>query len=145
MKIKKIFKISLIVILCLLVFFLTYVAFYVHSCIKSVNNIELNLNETKYTSVFINSNGNRSEMINDISNDIEIKDLNPQTIQAFVSIEDKDFFKHKGINLKRIIKAGLVNIRNGNFVEGGSTITQQLIKNKYLSGEKTIERIDNQR
>ncbi len=60
--------------------------------------------------------------------------------QAFISIEDKEFYNHHGLNYSRIIKAGIKNIISGSPKEGASTITQQLIKNTHLSGEKTLKR-----
>ena len=71
---------------------------------------------------------------------IKIEELSEHTKQAFISIEDKDFYKHKGINKKRILKATLNNLKSFSFKEGASTITQQLIKNTHLSSEKTIDR-----
>ena len=59
---------------------------------------------------------------------------------AFVSVEDKNFYKHGGIDLKRMIKAFLVNVKNFSFKQGASTITQQLIKNTHLTSEKTLTR-----
>ncbi len=59
---------------------------------------------------------------------------------SFVSIEDKDFYKHHGLNYKRIAKAFLNNLKSRSFKEGASTISQQLIKNTHLSNEKTIAR-----
>ncbi len=59
---------------------------------------------------------------------------------AFVSIEDKRFYSHHGIDLKRIIGAAINNLKNGKYKEGASTITQQLIKNTHLNSEKTIKR-----
>ncbi|QXM06304.1 penicillin-binding protein 1A [Crassaminicella indica] len=59
---------------------------------------------------------------------------------AFIAIEDQDFFNHTGINPKRIIKALWEDIKAGAPVQGASTITQQLVKNLYLSNEKSIER-----
>ena len=70
----------------------------------------------------------------------EISTLSDQTINAFVSIEDKEFYNHHGVNYKRIAKAMLNNILAGKFKEGASTITQQLIKNSHLSSKKTFER-----
>ncbi|QEK12451.1 PBP1A family penicillin-binding protein [Crassaminicella thermophila] len=61
-------------------------------------------------------------------------------INAFIAIEDQDFFTHKGINPKRIIKALWEDIKAGAPVQGASTITQQLVKNLYLTNEKSIER-----
>ncbi len=59
---------------------------------------------------------------------------------SFISIEDKSFYSHKGVNAKRMIGAMIKNIKSGSFKEGASTITQQLIKNTHLSSEKTLER-----
>lgn len=59
---------------------------------------------------------------------------------AFISVEDKDFYRHKGISYKRVLKAAMKNIATFSFREGASTISQQLIKNTHLSGEKTINR-----
>ncbi len=59
---------------------------------------------------------------------------------AFISIEDKNFYNHKGINTKRIIKSVLDNIFSGYAKSGASTISQQLVKNLHLSSEKTLKR-----
>ncbi len=71
---------------------------------------------------------------------IKIEEIPDYTKKAFISIEDKEFYKHKGINKKRIIKATLNNMKSRSFKEGASTITQQLIKNTHLTSEKTIDR-----
>lgn len=59
---------------------------------------------------------------------------------AFLSIEDKSFYQHHGLNYKRIAKAVATDILHGSLKEGGSTITQQLIKNTHLSPKKTFSR-----
>lgn len=59
---------------------------------------------------------------------------------AFVAVEDKRFYTHNGFDYKRIGKAILRNISSFSFREGASTISQQLIKNTHLSGEKTVNR-----
>ena len=86
--------------------------------------------------------GQNNEIQSDITrkNLIDIEELNQHTINAFVSIEDKSFFEHKGLNYKRIVKAMINNLKAGGFKEGASTISQQLIKNTHLSSEKTIKR-----
>lgn len=61
-------------------------------------------------------------------------------INATLAIEDSRFFEHNGIDYEGLARAIINNIKNKAFVEGASTITQQLIKNIYLSNEKTIER-----
>lgn len=60
--------------------------------------------------------------------------------QAFVAIEDERFFSHFGIDFKRVIGALIIDLRKGKFAHGASTITQQLIRNVYLSSEKTLTR-----
>jgi len=59
---------------------------------------------------------------------------------ATVAVEDKEFYQHKGIRPTSIIRAIWANIRNREFSQGGSTITQQIIKNTLLTTEKTISR-----
>ena len=60
--------------------------------------------------------------------------------KALVAVEDARFYEHRGIDLRGIARALVKDVAKGKLVEGGSTITQQLVKNKYLSPEKTIER-----
>ena len=69
-----------------------------------------------------------------------LSDLSQDTINSFISIEDKDFYKHNGVNKKRMIKALFNNLKSGKIKEGASTISQQLIKNTHLSSEKTLDR-----
>ncbi|HJV36844.1 MAG TPA: PBP1A family penicillin-binding protein [Geomonas sp.] len=59
---------------------------------------------------------------------------------ALVAIEDSRFYEHNGIDVKGIARALMKDVVKGRMAEGGSTITQQLIKNKYLTGEKTLDR-----
>jgi penicillin-binding protein 1B len=61
-------------------------------------------------------------------------------INAICAIEDRKFFSHNGVDFSAIIRAALKNIKSGDIREGGSTITQQLIKNEFLSPEKTYHR-----
>jgi len=59
---------------------------------------------------------------------------------ALVAVEDARFYEHGGIDILGIARALVKDVAKGKLAEGGSTITQQLIKNKYLTGAKTIER-----
>lgn len=59
---------------------------------------------------------------------------------ATLSIEDENFYTHKGVRPTSFARAMLVNIRKGSFSQGGSTITQQIIKNTLLNRDKTITR-----
>ncbi len=69
-----------------------------------------------------------------------IKEINQNIINAVISVEDNNFYKHNGIYLPRIINSIYQNIVNSSIVSGASTITQQYIKNTYLSNEKTFKR-----
>ena len=61
-------------------------------------------------------------------------------VEALVAIEDTRFFEHNGINPDAIIRAALRNYKAGHKVEGGSTLTQQLVKNTILTNEKSYSR-----
>lgn len=71
---------------------------------------------------------------------VSIDEISPHLINAFISIEDKNFFKHKGINPWRMIGALISNIKSGKIVEGASTITQQYARNLYLNNNKNFKR-----
>lgn len=65
----------------------------------------------------------------------------PKHIQnAVIAIEDERFYKHSGIDYQGIMRALVSNIKSGGIVEGGSTLTQQFVKNRYLTHEKTYVR-----
>ncbi len=71
---------------------------------------------------------------------VEFEEISPHVTDALISTEDKKFFDHQGIDFIRFGKAMLINLKELEFKEGASTITQQLIKNTHLSNEKTIIR-----
>ena len=76
-----------------------------------------------------------SEKINNIKNDESYVDLNDLPVDyknAVISVEDHRFYKHGPIDVIAIARAIVSNIRNGEFLEGGSTITQQVAKNLYF-------------
>ncbi len=68
------------------------------------------------------------------------EDLPAYLIQAVSATEDRRFFEHPGIDVLGILRAAVANIRAGGIRQGGSTITQQLAKNLFLSPERTIRR-----
>src|SRR5690242_402451 len=71
---------------------------------------------------------------------VDVSRLNPLTPAAFVAIEDRRFYRHWGIDPRGIARAALADLRGGGVREGGSTITQQLAKTNFLSGDRTIKR-----
>ena len=71
---------------------------------------------------------------------VELSNINDYVKNAIVSIEDKNFYNHKGFDYLRIAKAMFVNIKSKKIKEGASTISQQYIKNLYLTFDKTWER-----
>ncbi|HET7745229.1 MAG TPA: PBP1A family penicillin-binding protein [Gaiellaceae bacterium] len=78
--------------------------------------------------------GNESRVL------VDTQDIAPIMRQAIVSIEDQRFFEHNGIDLKGIARALVADIRHKSIVEGGSTITQQFVKNAYIRNQRTLAR-----
>ncbi len=71
---------------------------------------------------------------------IEYRDLPQNLVDAIVVLEDRQFFEHSGINWRGIIRAAVRDYQTGQWREGGSSITQQLVKNFYLKPERTLKR-----
>lgn len=71
---------------------------------------------------------------------VRLEELPPYLADAIVAVEDRDFYQHHGISLTGIARAMWVNLSQGEFAQGGSTITQQLVKNFYLSQERSLSR-----
>ena len=71
---------------------------------------------------------------------VSISELQPSTVYAFISAEDARFFEHEGVDIIRIAGAIVADIKAGSYVQGASTISQQLIKLSHLTSEKTISR-----
>jgi penicillin-binding protein 1B len=67
-------------------------------------------------------------------------EITPLMVQAILAIEDRRFFEHSGVDLKGLGRALLRNAVDEQLGQGGSTITQQLVKNTYLSPDKTLQR-----
>lgn len=71
---------------------------------------------------------------------VPIEDIPDIFIEAIISVEDKRFYEHAGIDIRGIMRSFWRNIKAGGIVEGGSTVTQQLSKNLFLTSEKTYTR-----
>ena len=129
---KRIIKFTVVFsILFFIISFLTYgySKLSVKLEIKNANNISL---YDKNENVFFVGNGT-NEWIN-------LEDISKYLIDATISTEDKNFYKHFGFDIPRIIKAGWKNLTSRKTLEGASTISQQYVKNLFLDFDKTWKR-----
>jgi penicillin-binding protein 1A len=127
----------------LLVLFLLFVGAWIYLFVlKDLPSIQelKNLEPTRLTTV-VASDG---KIIGSYPPDgmiiMEGKDIPVKLKQAFISAEDSSFYKHAGFDLKRIVSALIVDIRANSYVQGASTITQQVIRSYLLTREKRLSR-----
>ncbi|MBQ0721272.1 MAG: penicillin-binding protein 1B [Gammaproteobacteria bacterium] len=71
---------------------------------------------------------------------VRLEELPPLLVESLIAVEDRGFYQHYGVSLRGISRALLNNLRPGSATQGGSTITQQLVKNLYLSRDRTLLR-----
>lgn len=71
---------------------------------------------------------------------IPLSMMSPVTVKAFLAAEDAGFYQHEGVDLPGIVRAAIKNFMAGSIVQGGSTITQQVIKSMLLTPERSYER-----
>jgi 1A family penicillin-binding protein len=71
---------------------------------------------------------------------VPLADVSPVLVKAILAVEDSEFYVHSGINVSAIARALVRNVASGGIEQGGSTITQQLIKNSVLSSEQDLNR-----
>lgn len=154
---KYIIRFFQIIFALILVFF---ISFFITLAIRSSNNDAAQIQE-KYsaanknnTVAQVNSETGFGEKIDRLLN-IEIavaekrrkisryalmKDIPRVMCQAVIAVEDKRFYNHSGFDIESIARATVVNVEAGEIAEGGSTITQQLAKNLFLSQERSFTR-----
>ena len=71
---------------------------------------------------------------------VDSDNIAPVMKQAIVAVEDRRFFEHRGVDARAIVRAFWADIRNKSVVQGGSTITQQFVKNAYVKNQRSIAR-----
>src|SRR5947199_43834 len=71
---------------------------------------------------------------------VALSQMGPWMAKATVAIEDRRFYTHGGVDYKGIVRAAVKDLRAGKVVQGGSTITQQLVRNLYISRQRTFKR-----
>lgn len=81
-----------------------------------------------------------TELFDEMRTPADFDEIPVTVIQAFTSAEDKNFYDHNGLDFLGMLRALIIDIRAGEVRQGGSTITQQLIKQLYTTGERTIDR-----
>lgn len=116
--------IGIVIAFCIITYNLNYT-------MPQITNIELyDSNNNKYLSY---SNNKKQSYI-------KLDKVSPYLIKAFISIEDKRFYDHHGVDIIRIGGALISNLKNNGITEGGSTITQQYVKTLFLNSEQTWKR-----
>ena len=136
---KKGLKITLLILVAILIVFLSFLVYVMAvTATASIDQTKLiNLNRSV---CYYDYNGNQIDE-SKANNDITTIDKIPKhVIDAFISIEDKRFYQHHGVDYRGLFRATFNNIKSFSFKEGASTISQQLIKNTHLSNEKTLSR-----
>lgn len=81
-----------------------------------------------------------NEKIRKIRHYVQLKDIPLRLRQAIIAVEDTRFYSHRGFDLEGIARATVVNVEAGEIQEGASTITQQLVKNLFLTQERSFTR-----
>lgn len=129
---RKILKFFLI---CFILLFIVLISIYGYSKFSPKLEIEKANNIIFYDNVekifFQGTSDNEWISLDNISNNV---------INATISAEDKNFYKHYGFDIFRIAKALYINVKAGKTIQGASTITQQYVKNLFLEFDKTWER-----
>ena len=138
---NKALKIILIILISLLAVFLSATAAFFAITAGAKLQPQKLIDYGKSISIY-DDDGNKIESASLTAKrkSVHLNELNEDTINAFIASEDRNFYGHNGLNYKRMAKALVKNVASFSFKEGASTISQQLIKNTHLSGDKTISR-----
>jgi len=135
--IKKILFSTFVVASIAVTVFILYVYSQIHFDLDKIVNYN-----PKLTTQFYDRNGELVANIFDNENRVlaSYDEIPSRLIEALLAIEDTQFFEHRGVNEEAIIRAMAKNLQSGKFVEGASTLTQQLVKTMLLTREKKIDR-----
>lgn len=137
LKLKRFIKITLFVVTIMtLAIFGMFVVLYQ----KTDLNVQALTSTNNGVELYDINNVRLENAYNENKEIVDISELPDYVKNAFIAIEDKRFYNHNGYDLKRILKAVLVNLKSGEKSQGASTITQQLVKNTLLNSNKTYKR-----
>ena len=140
---KRLFRARLLIFLInLFLVLVACVGLYVLFVFLQMPSLDSVLHETREPAIiFLDRDGREIRADSRIMGDaVSVDNLPPHVWQAIVSIEDKRFFKHGAISYRGTLRAIVVNLFDGRFAAGGSTITQQTVKNIFLSSDKKVSR-----
>ncbi len=137
----KFFKITLIIFLSIAIIALGCFISYAIITKDAVLNHDKLLKPGQSITI-LDADGNEIANASTVSKhkSVKLEDLSEDCKNAFIASEDRNFYRHNGLNYGRMIKAAFKNLAAGSFKEGASTISQQLIKNTHLSQDKTLRR-----
>ena len=142
----KAFKILIILLLIVVIVGGASVAGMVLSIVKDAPDIDPSTinSSLNQTSTIYDNDGNLMEKIQSTSGEyrtiVSLDKMPEHLLEAFISIEDERFYDHIGVDPKGILGSAMENFKAGGIVRGASTITQQLVKNLYLSADKKWNR-----
>lgn len=129
---KKEKRIIKIILFLLVVSVISYILIYF---IGSKNKLKINNSNSYYIY------DKDKSLVNGLSDEwVTLKNINKNLVNATISIEDKNFYKHQGFDYLRILKSLYINTINRSTLQGASTISQQYTKNLFLDFDKTWER-----
>ncbi|GCF93162.1 penicillin-binding protein 2A [Enterococcus florum] len=138
-RVWKKYHINKILLLLTLVAVLV-MSIYLYILAKSVNVETLQASLKQSTEVYDQKNEKAGTLFGQKGTYVEGEQISPYLKDAVVSTEDRRFYEHHGFDIKGIARAALGRVVRGRITGGGSTITQQLAKNAYLSLDQTLER-----
>lgn len=139
--VKKILVVILNLICVVVVVVAVVSSVLVYNTVKGLEIEEIEYADDPIPSVIYDQYNNVVRTINNkYPLSVEYSDLPEQFVTALICAEDARFFSHDGIDLPRLFSSLVANVTSQSYAQGGSTLTQQLIKNEYLSNEKTVKR-----
>ena len=127
---KRIIKLSIFMVISIITFIISiYVYVYFSPKIEIKNKTGYNIYDTNNKKLSVNNN-----------EWVKLSNISDYVKNATISIEDKNFYKHKGFDYFRILKALFINVKEKKITQGASTISQQYVKNVFLDFDKTWSR-----
>jgi penicillin-binding protein 1A len=111
-------------------------------CAYTLRELDADLPETAQSSVIVAADGTPIVTLHAEQNRVNVSydQIPPHLVDAVIAIEDERFWLHRGVDLRAIMRAVQVNASTGSVSQGGSTITQQLVKLLLLDPDQTVER-----